>query len=192
MIVVEGPDMAGKSTLVQRLFEAIPGQTGRAAMPRHFTKPPRSFDKYWGYKACVQRDVILDRFHLSHLAYRAVDGEPHDLTPLRYELIEADISRVGGFTVLLLPGRELIRERWDKVARTRAEMYSLEHVLQVNEVFEQARAGSLTIGSSTYALRGVTVVQGAWDEGTVSQIVDRWDARQRELYEICANKPWRL
>jgi len=185
MIVIEGPDLAGKSTLAEALFKRVVANGHRHPMVRHFTKVQPHFDKYWGYQSCVARDVIMDRFHMSHVVYRHAEDVEHELTPLRYELVDAEVSRVGGIVVLLAPAPELIVKRWEALRRD--EMYPLDHVLKVATHFtELAFRGLIETRTGIYKpkidmtfTREVEVDQMV--DQMVVQIVRCWLQRQEEL-----------
>ncbi len=138
MIVLEGADCVGKTTLAQELFRRIPIESAGQFNPmvRHFTKPPEHFNRYWGYRNCIQRDVILDRFHMSQIAYREAERATHDLDPFRYQLLDAEILKAGGVVVVITASDETIQHRWGSAPPERQEMYTLEHVLKVNTEFQ--------------------------------------------------------
>ncbi len=198
MIVIEGPDMAGKSSLAQRLFEILPTaphagllRRSPAPMVRHFTKPPPSFDKYWGYRECVQRNVILDRFHMSHPVYRHIAGEEHDLTPFKYQLVDSDIAKVGGIIVLLVPSERELKKRWDQHAG-RGEMYDLDFVLRVRRVFSEIGCKRLLMTKNGEYLPRVDlfVENDSWTTERIAEVVaDLWVARQAELEAVNAWRP---
>ena len=194
MIILEGCDLAGKSTLAEELFHAVYRETLLAPMVRHFTKPKPTFDKFWGYKNCIQGDVILDRFHLSHIVYRAIDSENHDLTPFKYELVDAEISRVGGIIVCFALEDEVIIRRWNAMPDTRKEMYTLQQVLQVNQVYRQLHANGFiaTKHGSYRPMVNYWITQEVSIQRTCDDIIDLWYKRQRELDAVIGDKPYSL
>lgn len=195
MIVIEGPDLAGKSTLCEELFKRIPQVTGRAPMVRHFTKPPDQFDRYWGYAACVQRDVILDRFHMSQVAYRTMDGERTELTPFKYELVDATVSQAGGIVVVLCPSAKVIEHRWHAMPSTRQEMYSLGQVLRVRDVFRDicAKRHLMTRAGEFKFKVDIWVENDAYSVDKIARLViDEWWNRQMMIDELATRRPGAL
>lgn len=188
MIVLEGSDCVGKTTLARRLFELIPERTKyHSVMHRHFTKTPRRFHRYHGYAECVQRNVVFDRFHLSHLAYRAcVEDDPQTMTPLMYEAVDARISLVGGIVVVLCPPNDVIKERFGST--NKEEMYDLELALKVNDFFvTNLRHGRMTHVNDLglYKPKIDIIFNQAYDVDYMSnEIIDVWSKRQYELEEI--------
>lgn len=196
MIVVEGPDLAGKTTLCQELFTRIPRVTGRAPMVRHFTRPPGQFDQYWGYVSCVQRDVIMDRFHMGGVAYRAMDCEHTALTPLCYELVDAAVSQAGGVVVVLCPSARVIEDRWKQLAGTgRREMYSLEQVLRVRDKYREIcdRRHLMTAAGEYKFKVDLWIENDAWSaEKIAASVVDEWWNRQMLVDELAVRRPGEL
>lgn len=195
MIVLEGPDMAGKTTLATELFKRIVAMKTRHPMVRHFTKVQHHFDKYWGYRECCQRDVILDRFHLSHVVYRDVEDVEHHLTPLRYELVDAEISRMSGLVVVLAPPASTIEDRW--VKNPRPEMYDKAHALKVADRFHWlasgASCGLISTRTGTYKPKmDLCFVSTIPTETMAEEIIKRWVQRQMELDNIIRQDPGEL
>lgn len=195
MIVLEGADVVGKSSVSAELFKLIPEEYTRPVMPRHYTKPPNCHDKYWGYRSCVERYVIMDRFHMSHVVYRAVDGELNHLTPFRYSLVDAEVTRVGGLIVILWASEAAIRERWDQ---SRGEMYDLDFVLKCNRYFkmiadcEGAKAHYSPFKG--YSMKAdLTIKSNTASPREIADVVARaWAARQDQLDRVLAVRPGTL
>lgn len=197
MIVIEGPDLAGKTTLATALFKMISAESGRDPMVRHFTKVTKTFDKFWGYKNCIQRDVILDRFHLSDVVYRAAQSERHDLTPFKYELIDAEITRVGGVVVVLVPSDELMEDRWNALPPSRTEMYSLEQNLKIRALFEiTATLGRVqNVDGEIYAPKIDNYFTFGHDldvDAMARSIMNLWVSRQMQLDSVLRARPMEL
>lgn len=70
MLVLEGCDLAGKTTLQHKVWDLLP-----AYIPLHLTKPKDEFSD-WAYITLASPHVIWDRYHISELAYRQLDGQP--------------------------------------------------------------------------------------------------------------------
>lgn len=190
MIVLEGPDLAGKSTLAEALFKRMVDSRRYCSMVRHFTKVPAHFDKYWGYASCVQRDVILDRFHMSHVVYRHVEGAGHNLTPLRYELVDADITRVGGIVVVLAPPLDVLRSRHTD----RPEMYNLDHILKVGQEFiKLAQIGEVETCVGWYKPKiDIAFLDDMFTAKMADVVYNVWVDRQVHLQDIINERPGSL
>lgn len=188
MLIIEGCDLAGKTTLARECVKVLSGQHELPMMYGHLDKPPQRWDKYWDYRSLVCRHTVMDRFHMSHIAYRAVDGEPHDLTPLTYAMVDAEITLQGGMVVLVLPIHATLRERWER--KNRDEMYGLEHVVRVNDVFWNMSGGKF---GENYKMKVDKLV---YPEDTmksfdtvVKQICEQYASQQREHDRIHQRRP---
>lgn len=119
MLVVEGPDGVGKTTLCKRLLKELPRH-----VYAHFTRLPRGFDYYWGYADRMSRFIVQDRFHMSEWAYAAARMETPKLCEDGYRLVDANLRLLGGFTVLVTADPDVVAGRWDP-----SQMFSLEATL---------------------------------------------------------------
>lgn len=190
MLIIEGCDQAGKTTLAKECVKVLRDDYELPMMYGHLDKPAMNWDKYWDYRALTWRHVVMDRFHMSHIAYRAIDKEPHDLTPLTYSMVDAEITLQGGLVVVLLPTNTLIKSRWNAMPAERSEMYDHDHVLRVNEVFHE-------IACAEDSWRGyrvkIDMVFLDDDLGnfpdTVESICERYAEQQREHDRIFQRRP---
>lgn len=192
MIVLEGPDLAGKSSVAKALFQKLSDPTPGVPVPmvRHFTRLPTGFHTFWGYKSCVQRDVILDRFHMSEIVYRSTGKDDCSLTPLRYSLVDAEIARAGGLTIVIVPPAYVIKERYS--AAQRPEMYDLDRILRVRDAYQsivEKRFLMTTFGEYRVNVDSF-ITNAAWSvDNIASYIASLWLKRQRELNTIHDDRP---
>lgn len=107
MIVVEGPDGAGKTTLVQSLQEAFGFPLGERATKNrdHLYKVTRQ-DTYTALALEVggqlMKPLIWDRLFWSELVYADVVGRPVEFSPAEEGFIKA-ILRQCALTIVCLP-----------------------------------------------------------------------------------------
>lgn len=112
MIIIEGPDKVGKSTLVKALRRALPGWEHR-----HHGVPPVSPFQYFGWFAAGARPrVIVDRLHWSELAYGATYREGSELSTHQWRLLELMLMANRAHVVLLDDATESVAARWGKGA----------------------------------------------------------------------------
>jgi hypothetical protein len=126
MIVIEGPDLVGKTTMAKRLAD----MTGLHYM--HYSRLPDSHDRYWDYLPDVKASLILDRFVMSEPVYAAMRGEPTPLKPIDLIALQREMINVGCVTVLLTAENDLIEGRWRE-----GEMYKQDQVFAANALFRQ-------------------------------------------------------
>lgn len=98
MLVIEGPDNVGKTTLAKRICERL------GARYSHMSRPPVGFDFFGGYKDMIRQKtvdgitplVVQDRFHFGGIAYH------ENVLPLhRLEIVSSWVRAVGGLIVLV-------------------------------------------------------------------------------------------
>ena len=126
MLIVEGPDGVGKTTLCRSLLEKLPGH-----VYAHFSRLPPDFDYYWGYLDRASRRVVQDRFHMSEVAYAIARGEQPRIDPETYRLVDARLRQLGAYTVLVTADQGLIESRWDPT-----QMYDLYRTLSAARQFD--------------------------------------------------------
>lgn len=190
MLIIEGCDQAGKTTLARECVKALSTKYDMPMMYGHLDKPPRTWDKYWSYRELVCRHVVMDRFHMSHVAYRAIDREPHDLTPLTYAMVDAEITLQAGLVVVLAPTNSFIKRRWEQAHPQREEMYQLDHVLKVNDVFHE-----IICAEDSWRGYRAKVDVSLFDDDlaafpdTVERICKQYSEQQREHDRIHERRP---
>ena len=136
MLILEGADLVGKTTLQKRLLE-LPAFTARGYLPDHMGVLPDGFDPVWGYVDRASRRVVMDRFHLSQVMYdlhwrrqaRVVD-------PDAYRFIDGKLAALGAFTVVLTCDSGLLQQRHE---RRGDGLLTFLEILKVNDAY--ARMG---------------------------------------------------
>lgn len=110
MLIVEGADRVGKTTLCRKLVDRL-NQHG-PWMYRHFGPLPKSWVHPWDYFPCMGQHVVQDRFHLSEWVYRQAEDQTNpDLTFEKYRLVDAKLRLLGSVTVVLTANRKIIIDR---------------------------------------------------------------------------------
>lgn len=129
MLIIEGGDLVGKTTVCKKLCSYLYLQKG-GYVYQHLSRLPSGFDRCKGYMALASRCSVRDRFHMSEIIYAKVRKENTALSPERYRLIDAHLRMLGAYTVVITAEEELIK------ARSRDdEMYSMAQILRANEYF---------------------------------------------------------
>lgn len=115
LIIVEGPDCAGKSTFVSKIAAAISAQYFSYIVEVLHRGPPTShpLDEYvvplLTYRPGTGRDVICDRWHLGELVYPGVLRRPTHMDEAVSAYVNAFLTARGALTVKILPDLETIR-----------------------------------------------------------------------------------
>lgn len=123
MIIVEGPDGAGKSTLVKNLLARYPnmregprGTKDRSllytvAVPDTFGAINRAIRATGG--VCMKggrRDLcIWDRLYFSEMVYAPIADRPCEFSPGQQDLINSLLETIGCPIILCLPPLEVVK-----------------------------------------------------------------------------------
>jgi thymidylate kinase len=132
MLIVEGSDLVGKSTVVKKLLESVELQQ-KGYTPDHFGLLPEGFEYYWGYIDRSARRVVMDRFHMSEIVYGRMIRGGAKIDEEEYRLIDAHLRNLGAVTVIITADASLIKER----SLEREEVFNVEQILSVNDGFRQ-------------------------------------------------------
>lgn len=138
MIIVEGPDLVGKTTLAKYLESAIANEMGTGHVYQHLSKLPAGFDFISGHLALVNERSVWDRFHMSELVYSQALRGGISMHLEEYAFMDCAVRMSKGLVVLLTGSEELIRERH---SQRDDHMFTLEQILQVNEIYIEIADG---------------------------------------------------
>jgi len=181
MLIIEGPDLVGKTTLALKLQAELAARRYRHVYA-HFTRLPVAFDKYWDYLPFIQRNVVQDRFYMSRIVYGRVFRNQELCTKLELRMLDGRISEVGGMTVVVTADDNFIRQQYAK--KDRDEMYKLDGILKVNH--EYARI--IENDEMQYDIRiNVEDVTG-WPSTYTQQILEEYTGRQEEINAIISRR----
>lgn len=139
MLILEGPDLVGKTTLANKLVKDQ-WMKSEGMVYRHLSRMPAGFRFPQQYGELVGRKTVYDRFHMSEPCYAYARGEQGSaLDPEMYRLVDGWLRGLGAYIVVITADEELIRERYAK--RAAEEMYPVDFVLKANQAFiEMVRA----------------------------------------------------
>lgn len=136
--IVEGPDGAGKTTLVEKLLAVHPD-----ASLAHFGKPATDEEAFNYWKVYMQyikdhekdRVVILDRGWYSDMVYGPVMRDREEMTIDNMELLEMAVKACGGGVIIYCTGRPDIL--WRR-CKTRGEDYihTTEQLRRLHDKYE--------------------------------------------------------
>lgn len=187
MLIIEGSDCVGKTTLCKRLIEELNAQ-GFPVIPQHFGKLENSWDFYWDYLKFVNNRVIMDRFIMSEVVYGDVIRYGVRIKPEWYRMIDAHVRLHGGVTVVVTMNSDMLKRKLEQDA-ARGQMFSREQIIAVNEGFRQLVQRSKY---QEYAPDFDVQYEVSDDECTmpssndvfVNRIIKLYVERQRAWYEL--------
>jgi hypothetical protein len=112
MLVLEGPDCCGKTTVAKVLRDNLPGWSYR-----WHTRPPKDVGCYpyhtW-FIADSHPRVVVDRAHWSGYVYGRVYGDQCQLTPQQWRCEELALMSRGTRVLLMIDESENIIKRWSE------------------------------------------------------------------------------
>lgn len=128
MLIVEGPDCVGKTSIAQELIKFQP-LAMRGYVYKHLSRLPDGFHRVLGYRDNAVRRSVQDRFHMSEPVYASMRGEKLRMCREEYHLVDAQLRLMGALTILITAERSVIEKRFGE----KPEMYKLDDVLRVND-----------------------------------------------------------
>lgn len=138
MLIIEGPDLVGKTTLAKKMLNLLNSAAKMPHIYAHFSKLPDGWDYFWNYLERASRNIVQDRFHFSEIVYSFVcryhKGQS-PLTPERYRVVDGILRQLGSMTVVITADDDWLKKQLDDKHR-RGEMFSEEQILKVNQTFK--------------------------------------------------------
>lgn len=186
MLCVSGADLTGKSTFCAKVLKILQEDYKLPHMLHHLSRPPASFDYCQDYVDIMSVCSVWDRFHLDSLAYRACDDHPCRMTPLTFAMTEAQFRLHCGYQVVLYEDQSVIEKRF---AEKGDPLYSLEHILKVNEQFYDmcwSKSGEIRVREKTYQT-SIDAHSITPDDKFVRYVVENYTSRLREFGALTHN-----
>jgi hypothetical protein len=124
MLIIEGTDCVGKTTLCNRLAEDL------KMIYQHLGPPPPTWSDI-DYVKLGSNNAVRDRYHLSELVYSHVNGRPVKIRESR--LLHATLMlKHSAYVVCIVADEDLIRSRYN----AHEELFDIETVLKCNTAFK--------------------------------------------------------
>lgn len=183
MLIIEGPDGVGKTTLAKLLVEVL--STRAPYTYEHLSRLPKTWVSPWSYIDRMHRYCVKDRFHMSEIAYAYARGDSPILTPLGYAMVDGYARLFGAFTIVITASNEHLIDNFGK--KFESEMYNLHIVKRANDWFTNCVGDH----GEDYDLVVHLDVGDLWPAencALVDRIVTAYEARQTELDEILSRR----
>jgi hypothetical protein len=134
MLIVEGPDLVGKTTLAKKLATYL-NDHGWPHVYRHLSRLPESWrvQSVANYRRLMSPYVVQDRFHMSEPMYATMRRDAAFLGPSSYAQVQRELRNFEAFTIVITADESLIRRRYERCERP--EMYKLADILRVNDLY---------------------------------------------------------
>jgi len=132
MLIVEGTDLLGKTTLCEELRKRINARSEARYTYEHFSKLPKNWLYYWDYIPHMRRRIVMDRFHMSEIAYRWARGEDQVLSSETYRILDGRLRTLGAYTVVVVGTGEVLNTR----IGTRPETHTGDQIQRADLAFK--------------------------------------------------------
>lgn len=132
MIIVEGADGVGKTTLCKKLAVKIQEILKIDNAYRHMSKPADDFDHLAGYFREIGPHA-QDRFHLGSIVYGVMLRRGNAPTPQKMKLLQRYLRWQGAVVIVMYGSREWLHKQL--IDSPKPEMYSVDDILLANEGF---------------------------------------------------------
>lgn len=147
IIIVEGPDGAGKSHLVERLVELLTGRYPKCVDVWHRGVPTaHALDEYvrplLDYRPGGGRHVICDRWHVGEFVYPRVHDRPTTMDPAVWAYVDAFMCARGAVVVYLLPSDDVIAYQLTRRVAGGGDLGDVPPLAPVRAFFEEAHRSS--------------------------------------------------
>lgn len=172
MLIIEGPDLVGKTTLAHKIVKQMQALHDRPTVYQHFSRLPKSWDHYRHYIPYITPRTVMDRFIISELVYGKVCRNTQSIDAETLRLLEARLAMVGSMTIVITSTPDFLARQWRD--RKREEMYELEHVIAVNEEYTRVLA------SVSYDVHYIVRDQFV-DDTAVDRLCGGWQQRLLNL-----------
>lgn len=127
MIILEGSDQVGKTTLMNDLLKFFPDFESR-----HLSKLPKTWNSPKDYLHLMTEKIIWDRFHISEPIYAKIRGESSMATPEDFEVIHKQEEKL---LVVVITTEPCDLEKRLIANKGREEMYSNANILKANKMY---------------------------------------------------------
>src|ERR1700752_2059977 len=179
MLIIEGTDLTGKTTLCRRLVEELNKRSEWGGYHYgHLSRLPPGWDHYWSYVARMARRRVQDRFHDSDIAYRrALREESQMEDAFKYGLVQAKLNLFGAYKVAIVADKDLLLQRHKNRGD---QMYDVDVVIKANLEFNGMAD---KFDEVIYTHR-----EHPWtDDFDVNRIIDEYLSRQSQLSLLLYN-----
>lgn len=113
IIVIDGPDGAGKTTLAKWIAEKYNLEYYRTGNPAEKAGGAVEYFERLILDFIVRKlDVVLDRGIMGELVYPVIFQRPTAVTETSAKVLTMEIEREGGTTIICLPDVAVCQENW--------------------------------------------------------------------------------
>jgi thymidylate kinase len=176
LIIIEGADCTGKTTLAKTLIQTI-GEEHVSCLskgPPAFNDPVVEY--LWplsGYIPNTKQHLICDRWHVGEMIYPKIFNRKSIMTMTEFKLINDVIRKLGGLIVYLEPPLSKVHERFN----TRGDKF-ISDIDVLTESYIRFKVFMETEFNYEYDPFGVKCTDTTFKQDLIDAII--WTAKMRE------------
>lgn len=146
MLIVEGTDLVGKSTLCNELIRRL-WLLGYPIVYQHFGILPASWDYFEDYISFMNKRVCMDRFIMSEVVYGETSRSGSKISPMKYYELDGYLRVNQSVTVVIVADDSWLHAQYEclvdrspysdilRQTKKRKEYYGEEVILKANQGF---------------------------------------------------------
>lgn len=180
MLIVEGADEVGKTTMCDTMVKILQERTGEEITSGHMGRRPRNFNYYWGYRRLFRRWHIQDRFHLGEWAYEKAQERTPRYTRTSLLILHSWLLSQGALVVhVTTKTEEMLR---DRLLKNPDDKFTIPVVLA-------ARSNFIQLTDWCYCVNVITTPEEPFpSEIQISGICTAYIERQREVIRLAESR----
>lgn len=181
MLIIEGPDGVGKTTLAHAIVKRFNDMDEKPwpLIYQHFSRLPDGWDYFGDYLPFMRPNVVMDRFIMSELVYGTVTRGETMISPRQYRMLDGHLAVQASMTVVISALPSAYERMIDSDMKARDQMFSRDINVRVNEAYCEI------IGSGSYRrhspqLDHTFMMNGSWpaeDPSLIGRIVAEYRER---------------
>lgn len=185
MIIIEGPDAVGKTTLAHTLVKRINKLEGHTLPPAryaHLGILPSRWRFVDDYLPLLQRTSVQDRLYMSEIAYQVALDRPVRIDPIDYRFLDVRARGVGCVHVVVTCASDHdLRDRYAESLKHVSQAFDVSRVVAANDAYVSLLSGHLSHEYVPDVDVRIELRPGQWPDGWLDEVVKRWEARQLKL-----------
>lgn len=138
MILIEGPDGVGKTTLAKKLVEIL-NKKNCPVVYRHNTRFPKCFNTVVNCKQQFEPNVVMDRSYPSRFCYGNTFKDQPPVSEYEFQYLNSCVRATPGIIIYIVATEKYLEATFGN----KEELYAgeLEKIIQVNEEYKKLALG---------------------------------------------------